>query len=77
MIAGPEVHRTLLDGGLDMLFLTERHRLLGGDDFRTIMQGNLGRPADMQLCSLYLDEQAYQEQRGGQSFACYAVLPQA
>jgi len=76
MIAGPEVHRTLLDGGLDLLFLSQRHRLLGGDDFRSIMQGNLNRPVDMQLRSLYLDEQSYLNERGGQSFACYAVLPQ-
>jgi len=76
MIAGLEVHRTLLDGGLDMLFLTQRHRLLGGDDFRSIMQGNLARPVDMQLRSLYLDEQACLDERGGQSFASYAVLPQ-
>ena len=76
MIAGPGVHRTLLDGGLDMLFLTQRHRLLGGDDFRSIMQGKLDKPVDMQLRSMYLDEQAYLDERGGQSFTCYAVLPQ-
>lgn len=77
MIAGPEVHRTLLDGGLDLLFLSQRHRLLGGDDFRSIMQGNMDRPVDMQLRSLYLDDQAFEDQRGGQSFSCYAVMPQA
>lgn len=75
MIAGPGVHRTLLDGGLDRLFITQRHRLLGGDDFRSIMQGDLEKPADMQLISLYLDEQSYLSERGGQSFACYKVLP--
>jgi len=76
MIAGPEVHRTLLDGGLDRLFLTQRHRLLGGDDFRSIMQGGLDKPVDMQLRSLFLDEQSYLNESGGQSFACYAILPQ-
>jgi len=76
MIAGPEVHRTLLDGGLDLLFLSQRHRLLGGDDFRSIMQGNMDRPVDLQLLSLYLDDDAFENQRGGQSFACYAVMPQ-
>jgi len=73
MIAGPEVHRTLLEGGLDLLFISQCYRLLGGDDFRTIMQGDLDRPVDMQLVSLYLDEQSYLNERGGQSFACYAV----
>ena len=75
MIAGPEVHRTLLNGGLDRLFLTQRHRLLGGNDFRSIMQGNLDKPVDMELRFLCLDEQSYLNERGGQSFACYAILP--
>jgi riboflavin biosynthesis pyrimidine reductase len=77
MIAGPEVHRSMLAGGLDMLFLSQRYCLLGGDDFRSIMQGNLDKPVDMQLRSLYLDDAALLHQRGGQSFACYGVLPQA
>lgn len=76
MIAGPEVHRTLLAGGLDLLFLTQRHRLLGGDDFSSIMRGELDTPVDMELQSLYLDEQAALHERGGQSFACYAVMPE-
>lgn len=77
MIAGPEVHRTMLAGGLDLLFLTQRHRLLGGDAFSSIMQGGLAQPVDMELQSLYLDEEAVLHERGGQSFACYAVMPQA
>jgi riboflavin biosynthesis pyrimidine reductase len=76
MIAGPEVHRSLHGGGLDMLFLSQRHCLLGGDDFRSIMQGRLDRPVEMQLSSLYLDETTYLKQRGGQSFACYEIMPQ-
>jgi len=75
MIAGPEVHRTLLAGGLDLLFLTQRHRLLGGNDFSSIMQGELDTPVDMELQSLYLDEEAVLHERGGQCFACYAVMP--
>ncbi|HCS13481.1 MAG: pyrimidine reductase [Zetaproteobacteria bacterium CG06_land_8_20_14_3_00_59_53] len=75
MIAGPEVHRTLLCGGLDLLFLTQRHRLLGGNDFSSIMQGQLESSVDMELQSLYLDEQALLHERGGQCFACYAVMP--
>ncbi|PJC70908.1 MAG: hypothetical protein CO017_02895, partial [Zetaproteobacteria bacterium CG_4_8_14_3_um_filter_59_5] len=72
---GPEVHRTLLCGGLDLLFLTQRHRLLGGNDFSSIMQGQLESSVDMELQSLYLDEQALLHERGGQCFACYAVMP--
>jgi riboflavin biosynthesis pyrimidine reductase len=73
MIAGPEVHRTLLEGGLDMLFLTQRHRLLGGDDFRSILQGKLDKAVDVQLRSMYLDEQSCLGECGGQSFASYTI----
>ncbi len=57
MIAGPQVHRTLIsDHVLDYLFLTTRLRLIGGENFDTIMAGEIGGVADMQLCSLYLDQ---------------------
>lgn len=56
MIAGPEVHRTLLaDRGVDRLFLTTRHTLLGGESFHTILEGTVPKPAEMELLSLYLD----------------------
>lgn len=77
MIAGPEVHRTLIAGGLDLLFLSQRHRLLGGDDVRSILQGELDKPVDMELQSLHLDEKAMLHTHGGQSFACYKVLSSA
>lgn len=73
MIAGPDVHRSLHAGGLDMLFLTQRHCLLGGDDVRSIMQGRLDKPVEMQLDSLYLDAAALPDQAGSQTFACYAI----
>ena len=69
LIAGPGVFHSMLNGGLDLLFLTQRHRLLGGEDFRTILQEGLDRPLDLRLCSLYLDE----TDAPGQSFACYAL----
>lgn len=73
MIAGPEVHRSLHGGGPDMLFLSQRHCLLGGDDFRSILQGRLDRPVELQLESLYLDEAAFPDRSGGQTFACYTL----
>jgi len=66
MIAGPALHATLVQAGvLDYLFLTTRHMLLGGDDFSTIMQGNLAQPSELALESLFFDA------AGQQSFARY------
>jgi len=56
MIAGPQVHGTLVRAGaLDRLFLTTHYSLLGGGEFRTILQGELAAPASLELKSLYLD----------------------
>lgn len=69
MIAGPQVHRTLLmDGAVDTLFLTHRFRLLGGSNFHTLLEGEIGSPRALQLCTLYLDcepgfEQFYAQYR--------------
>jgi len=70
MIAGPQVHGTLIRAGaLDRLFLTTHHTLLGGDAFHTILQGELAAPARLELKSLYLDTKPdYQ-----QMFAQYAL----
>ncbi len=58
-VAGPQVARTLMaDGSLDSLFLTVRHRVLGGQQgaFETIAEGAaLAPPADFRLMWLYLD----------------------
>lgn len=57
MIAGPEVHRTLLEAGvLDECFLTLRHMLLGGRSYATCLEGPLAQPVAMELVSLYLDD---------------------
>ncbi len=70
MIAGPEVHRTLLnDHVLDRLFLTTRLNLLAGDDFHTILNGSLANPAELELLSLYMDRDASSQQL----FAQYAL----
>jgi len=56
MIAGPQVHGTLVRAGaLDRLFLTTHYSLLGGGEFHTILQGELAAPVSLELKSLYLD----------------------
>jgi len=72
MIAGPEVHRTLLaDGVLNQLFLTTRLNLLGYDAFHTILSGQLDQPVSLHLQRLYLD----QDSASPQLFAQYTLHP--
>jgi len=72
MIAGAALHATLVQAEvLDYLFLTTRHMLLGGDDFRTIMQGNLTIPSELELLTRYHDAD------GRQDFACYRFTGRA
>lgn len=67
MIAGPAVHRTLIDDDvLDLLFLTQRHVLLGGADFHTLLGGNLAHACRLEPLSLHLDAE------GRQTFAMFA-----
>ena len=57
MIAGPQVHRTLVAAQvLDRMFLSTHFTLLGGDAFHTIMEGDTGNPVQAKLRSLYLDQ---------------------
>jgi riboflavin biosynthesis pyrimidine reductase len=68
MIAGPEVHHTLIEAGvLDQMFLTTRFTLMGDENTHGLCEGTLAGPQDMELKQLYLDEQ------GNQLFARYAV----
>lgn len=68
MIAGPGVFRMLLaDGAVDRLFLTTRHRLLGGSAFHTLLDQDLPAPAALALNALYLDGE------GEQHFADYRI----
>ncbi|OIO74466.1 MAG: pyrimidine reductase [Zetaproteobacteria bacterium CG1_02_53_45] len=70
MIAGPEVHRTLLaERVLDRLFLTTHLTLLGENRFHTLLSGILESPVKLQLESLYLDQSA----TNSQLFAQYAL----
>jgi len=70
MIAGPQVHRTLIgDGVLDSLFLTTHLSLLGHDAFHTILSGPMEQPVSLQLQRLYLDQAV----SSSQLFAQYAL----
>ncbi len=61
MIAGPQVHHTLISAGaVDRLFLTTRFLLLGGEQYHTICEGALEKPQNMQLDSLYFDRECNQ-----------------
>lgn len=71
MATGPKVHHLLLaDGALDRLYTTVAHRLLGGQPFSSLVEGDLLRPAvDMKLHALYFDPHALDGL--GQQFVCY------
>jgi riboflavin biosynthesis pyrimidine reductase len=68
MIAGPEVHRTLIEAGvLDQIFLSTRFTLMGSDRSHGFCEGGLSLPHSMQLNALYLD------QEGEQLFSQYVL----
>ncbi|PYZ99447.1 pyrimidine reductase [Gammaproteobacteria bacterium 2W06] len=56
-VAGPVVLHTLLGAdGLDTLFLTTVHRLIGGQPFASLCEGDLlAETGDFQLASMHLD----------------------
>ena len=55
--AGPKILHLLLTGGvLDRLYLTQTSRILGGQPFSSIVEGDLLKPAaDMTLSTVYFD----------------------
>jgi riboflavin biosynthesis pyrimidine reductase len=55
--AGPKIHHLLLSGGvLNRLYLTHANRLLGGQEYASIVDGESFSPAvDMTLYALYHD----------------------
>lgn len=70
MIAGPEVHQTLIaDRVLDRLFLTTHLTLLGENSFHTVLSGSLNAPVKLRLESMYLDQSV----EDGQIFTQYAL----
>lgn len=57
MIAGPEVHRTLIESNvLDALFLSSRFTLLGSEKSHSFCEGALSLPHSLALERLYYDE---------------------
>ena len=72
MATGPRVHHLLLaDNVLDRLYTTVAHRLLGGQPFSSLVEGDLLRPAiGLRLHALYFDPHALDGL--GQQFVCYA-----
>lgn len=72
MATGPRVHHLLLAGdALDRLYTTVAHRLLGGQPFSSLVEGELLRPAvGLRLQALYFDPHALDGL--GQQFVCYA-----
>lgn len=72
--AGPRVSHLLLAGRvLDRLYLTSANRLLGGEQFDSIVKGPLLKPAvDLKLNTLYYDPVALDGL--GQLFASYDLV---
>lgn len=68
MIAGPEVHRELIEADvLDQLFLSTRFTLMGSEASHSFCEGELSLLHTMQLQRLYLDRE------GEQLFAQYSM----
>lgn len=58
LVAGPQMLATMLaDRQLDRLYLTQTHRIFGGDRFDTIFSGlALPRAVDLRLSGMYYDD---------------------
>lgn len=71
VVAGPSVFHTLVRAGaVDRLYLTFAHRLLGGEDFDTLVWGSELVPAPkLRLRSLFYDAHAPAD--AGQLLSCY------
>ncbi len=72
-IAGAMLCHTLIAAGqLHRLYIAQAHRLLGGDNFDTIVRGpRLMPPRDLKLHSLYYDAMALEG--AGQCYALYQL----
>ena len=68
---GPRMLETALrDRVLSRLYLTIRHRIVGGERFDTMVRGGvLGEASSVRLSALYLDQAAGRD--CGQLFACF------
>jgi riboflavin biosynthesis pyrimidine reductase len=74
LVAGPKMLETMLrERALSRLYVTIRHRLLGGERFHTMIDGpRLGDPGQLQLRSLYYD--AGEDPAHGQWFAQFSTV---
>lgn len=71
LVAGPQMLETMLrQGRLKRLYLTQRHRLFGGQDFHSLIPGDdLGNAGHLHLRSLYYDASSVDD--CAQLFASY------
>ncbi len=71
-IAGSEVFHTLIASGVvNDLFLTQRHQILAGDYFHTLIRGTeLKPPSNFQMESMYFDNQPDGRSQSFIHFSC-------
>lgn len=75
-IAGSEVFHTLLAAGVvNDLFLTQRHQILAGDHFHTMICGTeLNPPSALQMVSMYYDNQPDGQSQSFIRFSCLSSM---
>lgn len=73
LIAGPKMLHTMVqDQQLDKIYLSSSHQFLGGEVFRTVLDGGLLTQCRLQLNSLFYDEAS--ENNCGQFFSSYKCI---
>lgn len=73
LIAGPKMLHTMLeDQQLDRLYISNSHQLLGGETFRTMLDGNVLARCQLRLSSLFYDEAS--ENNCGLFFCSYECI---
>ena len=73
LIAGPKMLHTMVqDQQLDKIYLSSSHQFLGGEVFRTVLDGGLLTQCRLQLNSLFYDEAS--ENNCGQFFSSYECI---
>ena len=73
LIAGPKMLHTMVQNQqLNKLYLSSSHQLLGGEVFRTFLDGNILTQCKLRLNSLFYDEVS--ENNCGQFFSSYECI---
>ncbi len=73
LIAGPKMLHTMVQGQqLNKLYLSSSHQFLGGEVFRTLLDGDVLTQCRLQLNSLFYDEAS--ENKCGQFFSSYECI---